>query len=193
MSAAVGLAWYACAEIPRTQLVFLADRRFVGRAWMPVPLATTYYISDAGELVSFRGSKPRQILGGTAGQGGYRAAALRHDDGTRRGRYFHRMVLEAFRGPAPDDAQTRHLDGNPLNNSLRNLAWGTPTENHADQVRHGTAPVGERNPQARLTRAAVEQMRAERARTGTTYSALAEKYGVSTMTALRAVKREAWR
>jgi hypothetical protein len=37
-------------------------------------------------------------------------------------RRVHRAVLEAFVGPAPPGAVCRHLDGNPVNNRLENLA-----------------------------------------------------------------------
>jgi hypothetical protein len=35
------------------------------------------------------------------------------------------------------------------------LAWKTPKENAADKVRHGTAPIGAKNAQARLNEAIV--------------------------------------
>jgi hypothetical protein len=37
-----------------------------------------------------------------------------------------------------DGLEIRHLDGNPLNNCLTNLAWGTPAENKEDRKTHGT-------------------------------------------------------
>ena len=50
----------------------------------------------------------------------------------------HVLVLEAFTGPRPlPDSVARHLDGNPANNTLANLAWGTPAENTQDMIRHG--------------------------------------------------------
>lgn len=53
-------------------------------------------------------------------------------------RYVHELVLEAFDKPRPEPHyQVRHLDGNPLNNRLTNLAWGTPLENAQDRIRHG--------------------------------------------------------
>lgn len=33
--------------------------------------------------------------------------------------------------------ETRHLDGDPGNNALSNLCWGTRQENAQDKVRHG--------------------------------------------------------
>lgn len=59
--------------------------------------------------------------------------------GRERQRFVHCIVLEAFIGPCPEGMECRHLDGNPANNRIGNLKWGTPAENHADSVRHGTA------------------------------------------------------
>lgn len=53
--------------------------------------------------------------------------------------YVHRMVAEMFI-PNPDNLPVvRHLDGNPANNVVWNLAWGTAKDNWEDAVRHGTA------------------------------------------------------
>lgn len=57
----------------------------------------------------------------------------------RRTFLVHRLVLEEFVGPCPDGLQCRHLDGNKSNNRLENICWGTPKENKADSIRHGTA------------------------------------------------------
>lgn len=52
---------------------------------------------------------------------------------------IHKLVLLAFVGQKPfKDAETRHLDGNPSNNKLDNLAYGTKSENMQDAVKHGT-------------------------------------------------------
>ena len=57
--------------------------------------------------------------------------------GDRTGGYsVHRLVLEAFVGPMPEAMETRHLDGNPANNCLDNLRYGTRAENEADKRLH---------------------------------------------------------
>lgn len=50
----------------------------------------------------------------------------------------HRLMALTFLGPRPS-AQTeiRHLDGDPLNSRLSNLAYGTKSENARDTLRHG--------------------------------------------------------
>lgn len=65
-------------------------------------------------------------------------------NGVRKGKLSHRLVLEAFVGPCPEGMEARHLDGNPKNNSVDNLQWGTPKENAADKKRHGTEPWSRR-------------------------------------------------
>lgn len=49
----------------------------------------------------------------------------------------HYLVLAAFVGPRPHGYQVRHLDGDPANNTVANLAWGTASENRWDTIRHG--------------------------------------------------------
>ena len=50
----------------------------------------------------------------------------------------HRIVLEAFVGDCPEGLETLHIDGNPANNHVGNLKWGTSSENTLDTVNHGT-------------------------------------------------------
>lgn len=60
-------------------------------------------------------------------------------DGSLRTRTVHTLVLEAFVGARPAGQECRHLNGNPADPRLENLTWGTPRENAADRIGHGTA------------------------------------------------------
>ena len=60
-------------------------------------------------------------------------------NGVRRTCYVHSLVLLTYVGNPPDGYECRHLDGNPTNNQLDNLCWGTSSENGADRTLHGTA------------------------------------------------------
>ena len=51
--------------------------------------------------------------------------------------YVHRLVVESFIGAIPEGMEVRHLDGDPTNNHLPNLAIGTRTEQRLDDVRNG--------------------------------------------------------
>ena len=50
----------------------------------------------------------------------------------------HRLVLETYVSACPKGLECRHLDGDPLNNNIGNLKWGTKSENVRDAIRHGT-------------------------------------------------------
>jgi len=58
--------------------------------------------------------------------------------GKRQSRMISRLVLEAWVGPHPDGMECRHLDGDPTNNNLSNLKWGTRSETMRDSIQHGT-------------------------------------------------------
>ena len=102
-----------------------------------------YEVSDQGQVRSLdrvitrsTGAKqfyPGCVLTPTRQAYGYLSVQIRG-----RRRYVHALVLEAFVGPCPPNAETLHKDGVPENNRLENLHYGTPSENAYDRVRHGT-------------------------------------------------------
>lgn len=72
---------------------------------------------------------------------------------------LHRVVLLAFVGLCPEGMECRHLNGNPSDNRLENLQWGTRQENANDRKRHGTTVTGEKSPTCILTEAQVVEIR----------------------------------
>ena len=63
-------------------------------------------------------------------------------NGKKHSRYLHRLLYEAFGGPIPDGYEVRHLNGDPADNRLENLAVGTRSDQRYDDVRnkvHGEA------------------------------------------------------
>lgn len=95
----------------------------------------------------------------------------------------HQMVLFAYHGPKPSPIHVgRHRDGNATRNHWDNVRWGTPAENIADAIGHGThvsATPGERHIRAKLSDAAVAEIkRLVRGRIEAPV-ALAARFGVS--------------
>jgi hypothetical protein len=73
----------------------------------------------------------------------------------------HRLVAYAFYGePAAWRNYACHKDGDRKNNVPENIYWGTPAENSADSIRHGTKPRGERCGVSKYTDGKVKQIRA---------------------------------
>ena len=127
--------------------------------WRPVPGWPRYFVSSLGRVCSTKGKGGAQRILSQYLEEGYRVVRVR-DHGRTAHLSVHRALLMAFdRMPAPDE-ETRHLDGNRLNNSLGNLRWGTRKENIEDRYRHGAANTGDNNPNAKLTRADVAYIRA---------------------------------
>lgn len=92
-------------------------------------------------------------------------------------RRVHALVMDAFVGPRPEGADICHADCDPTNNALRNLRYGTRTQNMADTVAAGRIQRGERHSNATLTASVVQAMRAKWVPRKYTAKMLAHEYG----------------
>ncbi len=116
--------------------------------WRPVVGAVGFYeVSDQGQIRSIdrviragsgkvRRHKGRSISPSPV-PSGYLIVTLSLGERRESG-WLHRLVAKAFLGPCPQDLEVRHRDGNPANNRLTNLVYGTRSENALDRVAHGT-------------------------------------------------------
>lgn len=94
---------------------------------------------------------------------GYRSVVLARN-GEQTAYLVHVLVRMSFDGQRPEDLLCRHLNGDPTDNRLDNLAWGTHVDNAEDARAHGRLQTGEKNRHAKLTRAAVEFIRSSNLR-----------------------------
>jgi len=83
----------------------------------------------------------------------------------------HQLVALTFLGPCPDGQEVLHNNGDPTDNRVENLRYGTRTANILDVYRVG-------KPWRKLTADDVVAIRKEAAN-GTKRSVIAEKYGIS--------------
>jgi hypothetical protein len=120
------------------------------------PLYSRYSISKEGQVFSHISKKWIKCCIGT---GGYRYVGVYDDDKKVKTRKVSRLVLEAFVGPCPIGFHAGHLSGVNTDDRLCNLAWISPKQNAAHKKLHGTANVGERHPQAKLTWDQVKEIR----------------------------------
>ncbi len=166
--------------------------------WRDVSGFPSYQVSDQGQVRSRLG-RNGDVLNEwhflklyTPKKPGYSVVNMKDRDGITAHKYVHRLVLETFVGPAPKGAQCRHFpDRSKTNNSLSNLQWGTPKENCADQKEHGTAMVGGRNHQTKLSVEQVVEMRKLRD-SGFTYKQIGDAFNVQMVTARLACIGKNW-
>jgi hypothetical protein len=109
--------------------------------WRDVTRRRGYQVSSWGRVRSSKALYGKSddgyyYLKLTPGSDGYHNVDL-FEDRSHHYVNVHMLVLEAFVGPCPPGLQCRHLDGNPGNNRLDNLKWGTAKENADDRQSHG--------------------------------------------------------
>lgn len=118
--------------------------------WKVIPgYEGRYEVSDQGRVKSYCRNREGRLLKPGRMPGGHLSVALGRGDS----QCVHKLVLLAFVGPAPDKHECCHNNGNPADNRLENLRWGTRRENILDAVRHGTWMTPERKAAADRGRA----------------------------------------
>ncbi len=119
--------------------------------WKPINNFPGYEVSDKGRVRTFKKTGPQsdylkdtpKIMRPGTHLNGYYLLNLRQDKVTK-GRSVHRLVADAFI-PNPDNLPlVRHIDSNPTNNCVENLAWGTQKDNMQDMYKSGRANTSSR-------------------------------------------------
>lgn len=126
-------------------------------------------------IVSGKWKTLRQAIG----PNGYPTVCL----GRGNTRTVHSLVAEAFIGPRPHGQEILHRDGRRDNPTLRNLRYGTKSENCRDRISHGTNGK-------KLTPEHVKEIRSSR---GRSQAQLAKLYGVHPSTISNILLRKHWK
>lgn len=176
---------------------FMTD--FPNEIWISVPGYPGYSVSNLGRAKSdgriiTRPNQPSYIL---------REKILKTDSNCRKGGYgvfqgsingkhfsmdLHVAIALAFFGPRPEGMEVRHLDGNPKNNAISNLKYGTRSENIGDAKKHGTFPMYEKRPGAKITRSDAISIALDVRKT----SVIAKQYGINPGTVRQIKIGETW-
>lgn len=166
--------------------------------WKPIPgFESSYEISDLGRARSIRrlvgreGAEywqPEKLLKPQADTHGYfRVSCSVRSVVTFK--YIHQAVLEAFVRPRNDGEECRHRNGDHTDNRLTNLTYGTKADNMQDALKHGTFPILERRPGAKLTRHQVIEIFTS----AEPPSTLEAKYGIGTGVVRQIKMRQTWK
>lgn len=123
-----------------------------------IPGFENYVLTPFGEVfnTSFKNKSSRLRQWN---QRGYQNVTLGGRNGKKSFK-IHRLLASLFlRKPKKNQILVRHLDGNPRNNRLENLAWGTSQDNANDSRVHGTMVRGEKVGSSVLTESQVKRIR----------------------------------
>ncbi len=97
-----------------------------------IPGHPMYEAGDDGSIRSWVRGTPHILKPGRSTPYGHLTVVLRR----RNTQSVHVLVAATFLGPRPPGADTRHKDGNPSNNSIANLEYGTRAQNCRDVLLH---------------------------------------------------------
>lgn len=104
--------------------------------YVPVAEFPDYYVCREGYVMNHKG----RVLAYHEGDDHGHMSVRFYDKEKKKkvDRYLHRVVAEAFI-PNPNNLPyVRHLNDDPTDNRVENLAWGTQKDNHEDSVRNRT-------------------------------------------------------
>ena len=145
----------------------------------PIEGYPDFFITNDGEVFSKAKGKGLIKRKYSLARDGYKRIKLTHGGSTLR---LHREVLKAFSRKPKEGELCRHLDGNPQNNNISNLKWGTPKENAQDCLKHQRNPfqllVGEDSPVSKFSDDVIAEIRTCH-EVGFSYREIIEAYGIS--------------
>ena len=159
-----------------------------------------YYVSDTGEV---KGRRGQVLTPWQQKRGGYLAVKISNGRRGAKTVCVHTLVLTTFVGPRPDGMEACHRNGDPTDNRVENLYWGTRSDNVRDMYRHGTwaktrpTNTGSSHHSTHLTESDVLDIRRRYVK-GTNQKKsgnarqLAEEYGVSRYAIYDIVTRKSW-
>lgn len=93
-----------------------------------------YSLSNLGEIYS---SKSNRFLSPCIGSSGYLRVTLTDDEGATKDFSIHRLVAFSFLREDTERSYVNHIDGNKLNNNVKNLEWVTASENNIHAYTEG--------------------------------------------------------
>lgn len=164
---------------------------YEGTTYFTIPEHDGYYASKDGKILSLvRKDKPL-IMKQMYGTRNHKYVYMYKDKKMQKV-WVHRAVRSAIDGEDKKDMICRHLDDNPDNNNVENLAWGTIQDNADDRGKNRGYENGTKSSFSKLTDEKVMDIR-RRYSEGESSKSLSSEYGVARNTILQIVRGNKWK
>lgn len=157
------------------------------KEWHPIHSAPGYFASANGLILSQRRKNPKILKPIAQKRTGHLYVFI-----NKHKRYVHHLALEAFGYVRPSGYECRHLDGDPSNNAIENLVWGTTKQNSEDRIRHGTMIKPYDTADTKLTPFDIPIIHSL-SRSGYSSRAIARQFKTSHVTIQKIVRGERWK
>jgi protein gp37 len=151
-----------------------------------IPGYEGYSVTTHGEVLGKRSDTRGGLKLDAGEQGHLRAPLYRAAGHSPKRELVHRLVLTAFVRPPRLGEQACHRNGDPSDNRLSNLYWGTQGDNWRDRLTHGNGRSYQK-----LSEQQVSQIRERHAAGQSAYS-MAKDYGVSDTQIRNIVMNRQW-
>jgi len=144
-------------------VVFARDRiaNQMGLEFRKIITHPDYYVSNRGHVISARRNRIRFLAISKSADGYHRALVKKAGELTKPKSFqaISRLILQEFVRHPNQGEQARHKNGIRHDNRTENLEWGTAKDNSDDRTRHGTQPIGVKNPNSKLSEQEVRLIR----------------------------------
>lgn len=157
--------------------------------WRPIKnYEELYEVSNLGRVRNIKTGKFRK---GSITPFGYLRLCL-YNHGKTESRFLHRLILQAFMECPDGKTMVNHINGNKLDNMLKNLEWVTASENVRHAYKLGLVDKrGEKNGHNKLTVQDVEKIRGE-LKSGESQVKIARKFGITPGTIWKIKTKVRW-
>lgn len=155
-----------------------------------------YRVSNFGNVYSYpkgRNNKNGCFLKPGLLGNGYYSVSLKAAKSIKNCR-VNRLVAIAFIPNPLNKPQVNHIDGNKLNNTVKNLEWCTCKENIKHSIETGLGDFkGTKNARCKLSEAQVLNIRKTYSQGGVSHSVLAAEHNVSKYIITSIINRKNWK
>ncbi len=167
--------------------------------WLPINfgkscIRNVYHISSYGRIKSVdRITETEKLLKGSMSRNGFKMLNVRFDDGTRGGKYVHKMVAESFiKVPTEKHKIVIHRDFEKTNNKVGNLKWATQEQWKKHLLKNPNFLAARKNQKHKLSEADVVMIKRMLARGKQKRKTIARKFDVSVTQIKRIETGENW-